>query len=306
LQMFLPFYELSPIRVAALGGSMALSFGLMILSLREDIGPIRKAICLILSVILVFGAILPTAARITLSQLMALFPAVLFVFCGVPDRLERLKKGQGTLEGILAATVIVCLALGAAILHPRGWIVFSAWLSTVPFVILFVALERERIFAQGKGMYVVLAFFCGVAFVNGIQESQDRILKYKGYNAARIEFIEKHTSAGDAILFGDAGSMEHAGPLFFDRVFLVTKSPGEQDLLVRRLRERGIEGIYAWTANPLGVKGFSPYGSEATPAFPFPPGSKSCCSGSCRERNYHLVRLDTRVMSAAGAGRGGS
>ena len=306
LQMYLPFYALSPIRIAALGGSLALSFVLIILSLREGIGPVRKAILSILSVILVFSAVLLTAARISISHLMALFPAVLFVFYGVPGRLERLKKGEGALEAILAATVVFCLVLGAAILRPGSWIVFSVWLPDGPFVILLIALERKVIFAA-RGMYLVLAFFCGVAFVNGIQESKDRILKYKDYNAARIAFLEKHTSAGDAILFlGDAGSMEHAGPLFFDRVFLVAKSPGDPERFARRLRERGIDRIYAWTVNPLGIKGFNPYGGEAPPAFPPPPGSKSCCGGSCKERNYYLVRLDTRAVLSTGAGRGGS
>jgi hypothetical protein len=305
MQMYLPFYKLSPIRVAALGGSLALSFVLINLSLREGIGPVRKAVLSILPIVLVFSAVLLTAARIGISHLMALFPAVLFVFYGVPGRLERLKKGEGTLEGILAATVIVCLVLGAAILRPGQWIVFSAWLPTVPFVILLIALERKTIFAA-RGMYLVLAFFCGIAFVNGIQASKDRFLKYKDYNAVRIAFLERHTSAGDAILFGDTGSMEHAGPLFFDRVFLLSKSPGDQERFARRLRERGIDGIYVWTVNPLGIKGFNPYEGEAPPAFPPPPGSKSCCGASCKEKNFYLVRLDTRAVLSAGAGRGGS
>lgn len=306
LTTVLPFYALSPIRVAALGGSLALSFVLIILSLREGIGPVRKAVLSFLPVILLLGVVLLTAARITVSHLMAVFPAVLLVFYGVPERLGRLKRGEGTLEGILAATVIVCLAFGAAILRPGSWIVLSVWLPVVPFVILLIALERKVIFAA-RGMYIVLAFFCGVAFVNGIQESKDRILKFKDYNAARIAFLEKHTSAGDAILFlGDAGSMEHAGPLFFDRVFLVPGSPGDQNLLVRRLRESGVDGIYAWTVNPLQIKRFNPYLGQTPPTFPFLPGSKSCCSGSCKERKYYLVRFDTRAVLSPGSGRGGS
>lgn len=303
--LHLPFYELSPIRVAALGGSLALSFVLIILSLREGIGTIRKAILSILTLILVFSSVLLTAARISIALLMAVFPAVLFVFYGVPERLERLKKGEGTLEAILAATVVFCLVLGAAILRPGSWIVFSAWLPMVPVVILLIALERKVIFAA-RGMYIVLAFFCGVAFVNGLQESKDRILKYKDYNAARIAFLEKHTSAGDAILFGDNASMEHAGPLFFDRVFLAPKSPVDQERLVLQLHEHGIGGIYAWTVNPLYIKRFNPYGGEAPPTFPFPPGSKSCCSGSCEARNYYLFRFDSRAVLSPGSGRGGS
>jgi hypothetical protein len=305
LEMLLPFYTLSPIRIAALGGSLALSFVLIILSLREGIGPVRKAILSIVSVILVLSAVLLTAARISIAHLMALFPAVLFVFYGVPGRLERLQKGEGALEAILAATVVLCLVLGAAILRPGDWIVLSAWLPMVPAVIVLIALERKVIFAA-RGMYMVLAFFCGVAFVNGVQESKDRFLKYKDYNASRIAFLERHTSAGDAIIFGDTGSMEHAGPLFFDRVFLVVKSPGDPERLVRRLRERGIDRVYAWTLNPLGIRGFNPYEGEASPAFPTPPGSKSCCSGSCRAQNFYLVRIDTRAISSTGAGQGGS
>jgi hypothetical protein len=305
LATVLPFYALSPIRVAALGGSLALSFVLIVLSLREGIGPVRKAILSILSVILVFSAVLLTAARISLAHLMALFPAVLFLFYGVPGRLERLRKGEGALEAILAATVFLCLVFGAAILRPGSWIVLSVWPPMVPFVILLIALERKVIFAA-RGMYIVLAFFCSVAFVNGIQESKDRILKYKDYNAARIAFLEKHTSAGDAVIFGEAGSMEHAGPLFFDRVFLVAKGPGDLERFARRLRERGIDGIYAWTLNPLSIERFNPYEGETPPTFPPLPGSKSCCEKSCKEKNNYLVRLDTRGIHTAGAGRGGS
>jgi hypothetical protein len=303
--MYLPFYALSPIRIAALGGSLALSFVLIILSLREGIGPVRKAILSILSVILVFSAVLLTAARISVSHLMALFPAVLFVFYDVPERIERMKTREGTLEAILAATVVVCLVLGAVILYPGEWIVLMAWLPIVPLVILLLAMERMIIFSTG-GMYVVLAFFCGVAFINGIQESRDKILKYKDYNAARIVFLEKHTKEGDAILFHDTGSMEHAGPLFFDRVFLVAKSPRDPERVARLLGEKGVDRMYAWTPNPPGIKGFNPYGGEGPPAFPPPPGSKSCCGGSCKERNFYLVRLDTRAFLSSVAGRGGA
>jgi hypothetical protein len=155
-------------------------------------------------------------------------------------------------------------------------------------------------------MSLVLAFFCGVAFVNGIQESGDRILKFKHYNAARNAFLERYTSAGDVILFTDAGSLEHAGPLFFQRVFLLAKSPGDQERFSRRLAERGIEKAYAWTTNPLSIKGFNPYGEESASVFTFPRALQSCCSGSCKERNDYLVRLDTGTFQPAGDGREGS
>ncbi|HQL89859.1 MAG TPA: hypothetical protein PLQ15_04605 [Syntrophales bacterium] len=305
LQLVLPFYALSPIRLAALGGGLALSCVLFILSRREESGPVRKAVLSVLSVILLFGAVLVTAARITVSHLMALFPAVLFLFYGIPERLERLTKGEGTLDAILTAAVVFCLAIGSAILRPGSWIVVTVWLPIVPFVILLIARERKTLFAA-RGMCLVLAFFCGVAFVNGIEESKKRVLQFREYNAARVAFLEKHTSSGDAVVFDDTGKMEHAGPLFFERVFLVARSPGDRDRLFRTLAAGKVENAYAWTGNPMGLVGFNPYSMEKPPEFPPPPGSKSCCGGSCKERNYYLVRLDTRAVLSTGTGRGGS
>lgn len=230
---------------------------------------------------------------------MALFPTLLFIFYGVPARIDRLRKGEDPLEGILAGSVVLCLVFGAAVLQPDSWIVVSAWLPTVPFVVVLLARERKTLFAA-PGMTAVLAFFCGVAFVNGMQETREHILKYKDYNAARVAFLEKHTLAGDAIIFQDSGNMEHAGPLFFDRVFLLLKGPEDRERIARMLHARGVAGIYEWTVNPLGIETYNPYASEKPPAYPLPPWARRCCGGSCEERRYYLVRLET------GAACGGS
>jgi hypothetical protein len=108
--------------------------------------------------------------------------------------------------------------------------------------------------------------------------------------------------AGDALVFHDDANMEHAGPLFFDRIFLVAKNPDDEAYLVQQLSERGINKIYAWTRNPTSIKGFNPYGGESSHDFPFPPGSGSRCGGSCTERSYYLVTLDTGKIISYGRG----
>jgi hypothetical protein len=288
-----------------LGCALASSCILFILALREGIAPGLRAVLSVLPVVIWLVATAATAARITLHHLMTLFPAVIFVFFGVPELLERLKRRDGILEGILTTTVVFCIVLGAAVYRPGERVVFSVMLPAVPLVILLIAMERRVIFSYG-GMSLMLAFFCGAAFVNGVEAWQNSIVKYKNYNAARIAFLEKHTTKGDAILFRDIGSLEHSGPLYFDRVFLVAKSPDDEERLVRQLRERGISRIYEWTTNPLSVRGFNPYGGDSPPAFPFPAGTKSCCSGSCREKYSYLVRLDTGEIPSNGIGRKGS
>ncbi len=305
LQQILPIYSLSPIRVVALGGALIISCGLFILNLREGIAPGLRAVLSALPIVISLVAVGATAARISLYHLLVLFPAVLFVFFSMPAVLERLKKQEGTLDGILAATALICLVLGAAILHPGEWIVFTVWVPMIPLVIILMAMNRKTIFAT-EGMSLLLTFCIGVALVNGIQDSKDRVLKYRAYNTARVEFIGKHTAAGDAILFRETGSMEHSGPLFFDRAFLLAKNPGDEESLIRRLHERGIDRIYEWTTNPMSVRGFNPYSRESPPAFPFPPGVKSCCSGNCKEGNYYLLRLDTGEMPSSAIGRQGS
>ncbi len=302
LQLYSPLYALSPIRVVALGGAFIASCFMFIMSLREGIAPGLRAVLSSLPVVICVAVIGATAARISLYHLLTLFPAVLFVFFGVPALLDGLKKNEGTLDTILAATVFLCMFLGAVILRPGEWVVSAVWVPMVPPVIMLMAMNRKTIFAT-EGMSLVLTFFIGVALVNGIQDSQERILKYKTYNGARVEFIGRHTAAGDAVLFSDVGSRDHAGPLFFDRVFLLAKSPNDEERLVRQLRERGVNGIYEWTANPMSVRGFNPYNGESPPAFPFPAGVKSCCSGNCREGSYYLVRLDPEAIQPSGTGR---
>jgi hypothetical protein len=292
LRLMIPFYALSPIRAAVLGGALVSSGVLLTLALRRNAGPGLKSLLAILPVGIFLAAIAATASRITVYHLAALFPAVLFVFCNMTELLQRLKGRGGTLEGILTAAVVLCLILGAAILRPGEWVVLTVWVPMIPLVVVLIAANRKAAFAT-DGMVLVLAFFIGVALVNGIRDSREGVLKYRAYNAARIDFLGKHTAAGDAVLFTDIGSRDHAGPLFFDRVFLVVKGPGDEERLVRRLHERGIDHIYEWTTSPVGIRGFNPYNGESPPAFPFPPGAKSCCGGNCREGSYYLVRLDT-------------
>ena len=304
LQRMIPFHALSPTRAAVLGGALVSSGILLALSLRKDTVPGLKPFLAVLPAGIFLAAIVATAARITVSPLAALFPAVLPAFCSMPALLGRLKERGGTLEGILAAAVVLCLILGAAILHPGKWVVLTVWVPMIPLAVVLIAANRKAVFAA-EGMSLVLTFFIGVALVNGIQESREGVLTYRAYNAARVDFIGRHTEAGDAVLFTDPGSLEHAGPLFFDRVFLLAKDPGDAQRLAGRLAGRGVERIYAWTRDPHGLGGGNPYGEGRPHVFPPPPGWRPCCGASCGQGNDYLVRVKTRQGTAAGIKQGG-
>jgi hypothetical protein len=306
LRMVLPYYELSGIRSALFSGCFIASCALFAASRREGVAPVLRAFITVSPVILLFAAVLLSAARISVSHLMAVFPAVLFAFYGLPGRMDRLMKQEGSLESILAWTVILCLILGAAIHRPDIKRVLAVWLPLVPFLILLLGVEHRRIFDSG-GMYVVLLFFFGVALLNNLQEVRINLWLYKDYNAQRIAFLKQHTTAGDAVLFYDHASMEHAGPLFFERVFLVAARQGDQERFTRQYAGRDAGGAYAWTLDPFrDVRGFDPYRHESMQRFPMLSKPGSCCGGNCRDRNFYLVRVDTRGAKSTGANRGGT
>lgn len=305
LNLMLPFYKLSGIRFALFTACLAVSVVLLGASHRKDLFPVQRAILTVLPVLLMFAAVLLSAARITVSHLMAVFPAVLFGFYGVPGRMDRLKRREETLGPILACTVILAVLCGAVIRRPDVSRVLEVWLSLVPFAVLLLGADHRRIF-DSRGMYVVLLFFGGVALMNNVQGARTDLWMYKDYNARRIEFLEQNTKAGDAVVFYDAGSMGHAGPLFFERVFLLATRPGDEARMARTLAERGIEKAYVWSPNPLRVKGHNPYDERPAAVFPSLGVQKSCCGGSCRAKDVYLVRVDTRSAPFAGFGRGGS
>ncbi len=306
LRQMLPYYKVSGIRIAVFAGCLVVAGALYAASRKEDLSPFLRALLAVLPVVLLLVTVSLTAARITVSHLMAVFPAVLFVFYGLPGRIERLLNREGALEAILAGTVILCMILGAVIQRPDLKRVLAVWLPLVPFVILLLGAEHRRIFDESKGMYVVLLLFSGVALLNNLQEVRSNLWIYKDYNARRIEFLRQHTPAGAAVLFYDAASMEHAGPLFFERVFLVAARPGDQERFNRQLAGRGIGRAWAWTLDPFrDVRGFDPYAHESMQQFPMLSRRGPCCGGTCRERYFYLIRLDTGADRSSGNGRGG-
>jgi len=305
LQM-LPYYKFSGIRIAVFAGCLIVAGALYAASRKEDLAPFLRALLAVLPVVLLLVTVSLTAARITVSHLMAVFPAVLFVFYGLPGRIDRLMKREGALEAILAGTVILCLIFGAVIQRPDLKRALAVWLPLVPFVVLLLGVEHRWIFDDSKGMYVVLLLFSGVALLNNLQEVRSNLWIYKDYNARRIEFLRQHTAAGAAVLFYDAASMEHAGPLFFERIFLVAARPGDQERFNRQLAGRGIGRAWAWTLDPFrDVRRFDPYAHESMRQFPMLSRRGSCCGGTCRERYCYLIRLDTGADRSSGNSRGG-
>ena len=73
------------------------------------------------------------------------------------------------------------------------------------------------------------------------------IWKYKAYNGERVQFLKAATKPGDVIICDSQPLMEHSGPLFFERIFIVAQNPHELLQYIQLLKEKGVSRIYFWT-----------------------------------------------------------
>ena len=223
--------------------------------------------------------------RIDLSDLLTLFPMVFLAFYGIGERLARWSAaGEGSLSLALTMTILFCLAGGAIVTLGGAGPASVFFLPVVPCVVLLLGLERERIFRY-RGMYMILAFLVLIGVVNGYAPAKSHS-SASNYNADRVAFIRSNTAAGDVIVFGDHGSMEHAGPLFFDRVFLI--AGGEEGLrnILGMLHDRGVAHCHLWTLDRSMVFRFgNPYSEDRKEVFPLSGGHNS-------RSGFSLIRVD--------------
>jgi len=264
---------------------------------RAALRPAVKSGFYFMATLALLGGMAVLSSRIELSDLLAFFPLVFLVFYGIGERLDHwLAAGEGTLGLVLTMTVFFCLAGGAIVMPGGAGPAGVLLLPVVPCVVLLVGLERETIFRY-RGMYLILAFLVLIGVVNGYEPAKD---SYRAslYNAERVAFIRSNTADGDVVVFGDRGSMEHAGPLFFDRVFLIAGREEGMRTILGKLRDRGIHLCHLWTMDRSLVFRFgNPYGEDRRDVFP-PPG------WSGRSPGFSLIRLDVgRAIEALEKGR---
>jgi len=244
------------VTAAALAGFVALLY----LCKRDPVSAAdRKNIYAFIPVLLV-SFILVFYGDSPLRYLIFVFPALLLVFVGFSEKLEEAREKGSTVGTILLGSIIVYMCLIALIFsHVRPDYRFA--LPLVPLVFIFLASEQGRILSTKvvRGVFLALALYSAVHLVLNMNND---LRVYKNYNAARIEFLKQHTSDRDVIIFQKASSMYHAGPLFFDRVYMVVSGSGggcgakavqgEEDQLLSiltLLRDRKIKVCYFWSGD---------------------------------------------------------
>lgn len=288
---------LSPTRILVLLVILGVPGVLAAVAGRAALRPAVKSGFYFMATLALLGGIAALSFWIDLPDLPALFPLVFLVFYGSGERLDRwLASGKGSLAPVLTTTIFFCVAGGSIVMlggaGPSG--VF--FLPVVPCVVLLLGLEQERIFRY-RGMYMILALLMLIGVVNGYVPAK-QYYRASNYNAERVTFLRSNTAAGDVIVFGDRGSMEHAGPLFFDRVFLVEGREAGLRHILGRLRDRGVGHCHLWTMDRSMVFRFgNPYNENENEVFPLPGGSGG-------RAGFSLIRMDVgRAIETLEEGR---
>jgi hypothetical protein len=249
------------VTAAAIAGFVALLF----LCKRDPVSAAgRKSIYAFIPVILV-AFILVFFGESPIRNLIFVFPAVLLVFVGFSEKLDEARGKGSTVGTILLGAIIVYMCLVALIFsHVRPDYKYA--MPLVPLVFVFLAAEQGRIFSSRavRGLFIAFALYSAVHLFLNVNND---LRVYKNYNAARIEFLKKHTSDRDVIIFQWESAMHHAGPLFFERVYMVASGSGggccakavpsdEKEILsiLSILRDRKVKTCYFWTGDPQILK----------------------------------------------------
>jgi hypothetical protein len=284
---------LSPRRVLALIAILSVP-AVLIAAGRTHLRPAISSGFYILPGLLILGVLAGLYYDRAVPTATGLFPALLLAFFGIRGRIEGLgTQGGGALGLVLTGTVFFCLAGGATILQGGSRSAESLLLPLIPCVILVLAIERDRIFRY-RGLYVVLAVLVGVSLAQGYGLSKTRY-GYSVYNADRVAFIGGNTAPGDVIVFEHPAAMEHAGPLYFNRVFALARGPEGLRRTLEMLEAKRVDHCYLFSSSMAALLRFTnPYDNERVPRFPIPGG------GGCGHNPYYaLLRLDVKHALAA-------
>ncbi len=239
-------FHLSRSQTALAVASVLFSIALALLARKSKAEASFKRQVYAFAAVLFIPFMLLVSAFSPISGLFLAFPLVLLVFLAISERVEKLLSEPFSLGNILFITAIGFLFLvswpfadGAA-----GSVAYC--LPVVPFIIAIMAHEEKSIISAKPMVALVLALLVFSACYQAYTFKRN-IWNYKQYNAERIEFLKAATRSGDVIICDSQPLLEHSGPLFFERIFVVAESRCELLRYVRLLKEKGIAHAHLWT-----------------------------------------------------------
>ena len=183
------------------------------------------------------------------------FPLVLLIFFALPERVEKLLSEPMSLGNVLFVTIggFLFLVSWPFANNAAGGIGYC--LPAIPFIIVLVAQEGKRL-SSAKPIVALAVLLLVFSACYQAYTVKTTIWNYKQYNAERIRFLHTATEPGAVIICDKQARLEHGGPLFFDRVFMVAENGPQFAHLIDLLNEKQIKHAYLWagfTCLPTGT-----------------------------------------------------
>ncbi|MCX6844931.1 MAG: hypothetical protein NTX53_21935 [candidate division WOR-3 bacterium] len=262
---------------AALLGAVAL----FAVGRKYRLGPAVRADFLGFVAILWLWFVVALLGKSPVAGLFLLFPVTFLVLYGRGNRQIEESGDRGLKEPTVSSnpqvgsvvfwTTVAFLSLTSYFMYKNPDVSVRYCLAIVPFVIVYVAAEEKRIFSA-KPVWVLLAGFLLASTGFGLRGLKNDVWRFVKNNAQRVEFLKQHTASGDVVVFEHNRLMEHAGPLFFERVYLVARDSSQLAEIEDRLRSRGVATYYYWTSDP----GFRPTGGASLARYDFEMPGINC------------------------------
>jgi hypothetical protein len=185
------------------------------------------------------------------------FPLILVLFFDGGKTAVDLFSHKPELVHFLFGTVITFISVSAIMLYRNPDLSIRYMLPVIPLVLIFLGLKSKEII-KFKPLYALVALFVLMGLVINSYKIKNSALQIKKDNAERVEFLKSHTSEKDVVIFEYNPLMEHCGPMYFERIFIVSKTGGN-DLaeILSTLKLKGINYCYYWTLSGDFSKKFS-------------------------------------------------
>ena len=181
------------------------------------------------------------------TQFLMTFPLAFVLFL-TPDAAGVIDRDQNDLREILVLTTLLFLSLLAVLLDGPFHQNARFALPAMPFIMTLILLEWRTLFKE-KAIVSICAFLLLIGAVASFLSIKNDLYPFMQLNAARVQWLTEQTECNDVIICEDEPLLRHAGPLFFNRIFIVEESQRELKQLVDQLRTKGFTRCFFFTNN---------------------------------------------------------
>ena len=217
---------------------------------RTDNAKWKERDIIILIPIIWLGYVMKYYRAAPVIQLLIEFPVFLLIFYdyGISTAGETEKF---TMEHFIKVIIIIFMTLAVLVSPFTPHRSVRYYLPVIPLVIVFLAIKYSQMTVSKRLYMKILVLLAAISMSSVFFRYTTDIIPGKKRNAAKVEFIQKHTKDRDIIIFPDSITLEFVAHLYFTRIFFVWDMKKEKkiDTILDMVSGKDGEYCYLWTEN---------------------------------------------------------